>query len=86
MLFIRCPYCDRRDETEFTYGGPAHVTRPDLNSTDTEWTHYLYHRLNAKGPYRERWHHSFGCGRWFNVLRDTHTHEIQEVYPMGEVR
>ena len=84
MLYIPCPYCGHRDETEFTYGGPSHVTRPELTSSDREWTHYLYHRKNPKGPYRERWLHSFGCGQWFNVLRDTATHEIVEVYLMGE--
>jgi heterotetrameric sarcosine oxidase delta subunit len=84
MLNIPCPYCGPRDETEFTYGGPSHVARPDLDSTDRAWTRYLYTRQSTKGPYRERWLHSFGCGRWFNVFRDTMTHEILKVYRMGE--
>lgn len=84
MLRIPCPCCGARDETEFTYGGPSHVTRPELSSSDPEWTQYLYHRANTKGPYRERWLHSFGCGRWFNVLRDTTTHEVMQVYLIGE--
>lgn len=84
MLYIPCPFCGPRDETEFTYGGPSHVTRPDLSCTDREWTQYLYTRANTKGAYRERWLHSFGCGRWFNVLRDTTTHEIRQIYQMGE--
>jgi heterotetrameric sarcosine oxidase delta subunit len=85
MLNIPCPYCGPRDEIEFTYGGPAHVGRPELTSTDAEWTHYLYYRENPKGPYRERWLHNFGCGRWFNMLRDTTTHQILKVYRMGEL-
>jgi sarcosine oxidase subunit delta len=32
----------------------------------------------------ERWCHVFGCGQWFNVARDTFTHEIHAVYRMGE--
>ena len=84
MLSIPCPFCGPRDETEFSYGGPAHVARPELSATDREWAHYLYHRANTKGPYRERWLHAFGCGRWFNVLRDTVTHEVLRVYRMGE--
>jgi heterotetrameric sarcosine oxidase delta subunit len=32
----------------------------------------------------ERWVHSYGCRQWFNVARDTVTHEITEVYKMGE--
>jgi heterotetrameric sarcosine oxidase delta subunit len=84
MLRIPCPYCGPRDELEFHYGGPSHVARPDLGATDGEWTRYLYFRKNPKGPYRERWLHAGGCGRWFNVLRDTLSHEIQRVYLMGE--
>jgi len=36
MLLIPCPYCGARDETEFTYGGPSHVTRPELTASDRE--------------------------------------------------
>jgi len=31
----------------------------------------------------ERWVHSHGCRRWFNVARDTLTYEILAVYEMG---
>jgi heterotetrameric sarcosine oxidase delta subunit len=72
-----------RDEPEFTFGGPAHVRRPPYQATDAEWTDYLYQRDNPKGIHHERWHHSFGCGRWFNVARDTVTHQILAVYRMG---
>jgi heterotetrameric sarcosine oxidase delta subunit len=60
------------------------MTRPDFNVTDREWTHYLYFRENTRGPYRERWLHAFGCGRWFNALRDTTTNEFERVYGMGD--
>jgi heterotetrameric sarcosine oxidase delta subunit len=60
------------------------MTRPELTATDREWTQYLYFCDNPKGPYRERWLHSAGCGRWFNVRRDTLTHEILQVYRMGD--
>jgi sarcosine oxidase subunit delta len=62
------------------------MSRPELTATDREWTHYLYHRENPQGPYCERWLHSYGCGRWFNVMRDTLTHELLAVYAMGEPR
>lgn len=84
MLRIPCPYCGPRDEAEFNYGGPTHIRRPELSATDTQWSHYLYFRENPKGPYRERWLHFAGCGQWFNVLRDTVTHEIHKAYVMGE--
>ncbi len=35
------------------------------------------------GEFRERWVHVHGCRRWFNVVRDTSTHEIAGSYPMG---
>ncbi|MBS0614576.1 MAG: sarcosine oxidase subunit delta, partial [Proteobacteria bacterium] len=57
---------------------------PELTASDRDWGHYLYHRQVSLGPFRERWAHSFGCGRWFNVLRDTSTHQILEVYAMGQ--
>jgi sarcosine oxidase, subunit delta len=34
----------------------------------------------------ERWCHSFGCAQWFNVARDTLTHEIAAVYSMQEAK
>jgi sarcosine oxidase, subunit delta len=84
MLRISCPFCGTRDETEFVFGGPSHVTRPPFESEDSEWTHYLFHRDNPKGIHRERWLHAYGCGRWFNVARHTVTHEILAIYRMGE--
>ena len=89
MLRIPCPHCGVRDEPEFVFGGPAHVVRPDpLDATvsDATWTQYLFARDNPRGLHHERWCHAFGCGRWFNVARDTVTHEIRAVYPMGQAR
>jgi len=84
MLRIPCPFCGLRDEPEFTFGGPSHVTRPSPQVSDSEWAAYLFNRDNPKGIHCERWLHSFGCGRWFNVARNTVTHEIRAVYPMGD--
>jgi len=53
-------------------------------ASDAEWADYLFYRDNHKGLHYERWLHSFGCRQWFNVARDTVTHEISEVYLMGE--
>ena len=86
MLRISCPYCGDRDEDEFSYGGEAHIARPENSWTmsDDDWADYLFMRANPKGPHAERWCHSHGCGRWFNVLRDTATHDILAVYRIGE--
>ena len=88
MLLIDCPYCGPRDETEFSYGGQAHVAYPEdpyaLN--DREWAEYLFYRENPQGIFAERWNHSIGCRKWFNALRDTVSYEFLAVYRIGEAR
>ena len=42
-------------------------------------------RKNIKGVQFERWNHSSGCRRWFNVVRNTATDEILKVYKMDEM-
>lgn len=84
MLRIACPYCGVRDQPEFRCGGESHIARPDFEVSDRVWAEYLFVRHNPKGMHYERWLHEFGCGRWFNVARDTVTHEIRAVYRMGE--
>jgi len=86
MLRIPCPYCGPRDETEFHYGGQAHVPYPHDPAAlgDAEWGAYLFVRDNPKGPFSERWVHSAGCRRWFNVRRDTATHRVLGSYRIGE--
>jgi len=86
MLLISCPNCGSRDETEFHYGGQAHVAYPDDPSalTDEEWAQYVFFRDNPSGPFAERWSHSAGCRRWFNAVRDTRSHDLLAVYRAGE--
>jgi len=86
MLLIDCPYCGPRDEVEFHYGGQAHIARPTNGEalTDAQWADYLFMRDNPKGPFRERWSHTAGCRRWFNMLRDTATHRIVASYKVGD--
>ena len=88
MLLIACPWCGERDETEFHYGGQAHVAYPadPAALTDAEWGAYLFVRANPKGDFAERWVHTAGCRRWFNVIRHTVTHDISAVYPAGRPR
>ncbi|MEC9454004.1 MAG: sarcosine oxidase subunit delta [Pseudomonadota bacterium] len=88
MLQIACPHCGPRDENEFSCGGEAHIARPTQPDTisDAEWADYLFMRSNPKGAHAERWCHTLGCRRWFNVERDTVTHAILRVYAMGAPR
>jgi heterotetrameric sarcosine oxidase delta subunit len=86
MLLIDCPWCGPRDEVEFRYGGQAHVRYPqDAESLDdAQWAEYVFVRDNPKGPFAERWVHSVGCRRWFNVVRDTVSYRVLAVYRIGE--
>jgi sarcosine oxidase, subunit delta len=89
MLLIPCPYCAmERPEIEFRYGGEAHIARPaDPGAlSDDEWAKFLYFRSNPKGIVAERWRHAFGCGRFFNCLRDTVSDKILATYKAGEAR
>ena len=88
MMRIECPWCGGRDETEFHYGGEAHIARPvDPDAlSDEAWADYLFMRANPRGVHAERWMHAQGCRRWFNALRHTASHEVVAVYPMGAPR
>jgi sarcosine oxidase subunit delta len=89
MMLIHCPYCaEKRPEVEFTYGGEAHIARPPVPAaqSDAEWEAYLFIRANPKGRHHERWRHSFGCGRFFNAVRDTVTDKFECTYKAGEPR
>ena len=88
MLLIDCPYCGKRPEIEFSYGGEAHIARPADPSelSDEEWATFLYVRTNPKGIHAERWRHSNGCGRFFNAVRDTVSDFFVATYKSGEPR
>ncbi len=88
MLLITCPWCGSRDEVEFYCGGQSHITRPEPYDqvSDKTWCEYLFFRINPKGVHYERWVHNAGCRRWFNVARDTVTHEIKATYKMTDPR
>ncbi len=86
MLLIPCPWCGPRNETEFHYGGQAHLKDPGQHEqlSDGQWADYLYMRDNPKGWFAERWVHSHGCRRWFNVERHTVTNAFGPAYKPGE--
>ena len=86
MLLITCPYCGPRDESEFSCGGEAHIARPtdSMALSDAEWADYLFMRKNPKGLHHEQWRHTRGCGRWFNVLRDTVSYRVHATWRIGE--
>jgi len=70
MFIIKCPFCGERDQSEFSSGGEAHIIRPKQPTelSDDEWAEYLFMRKNIKGIQFERWNHSHGCRKWFNMI------------------
>lgn len=87
MLLIPCPYCGfARPEIEFRHAGEAHLARPEEPVSDEVYAEFLYFRDNPKGITAERWRHVHGCGRYFNLLRDTVSDRIWAVYKPGEKR
>ena len=77
-----------RPEAEFRHAGEAHIARPADPAAvdDGAWADFLYHRANLRGVHAERWRHVHGCGRFFNVLRDTVSERILASYKPGEAR
>jgi len=84
MMQIQCPWCGPRAANEFHCGGTTAISRPQLDCDDATWGRYLFFRENPKGAHAERWRHTFGCGQWFNVRRNTVSHEVDAVYGMTE--
>ncbi|MGE4612035.1 MAG: sarcosine oxidase subunit delta [Paracoccaceae bacterium] len=81
MLILKCPYCGvSAEETEFTPGGEAHLTRYATGSGDQAFSDYLFARKNPRGVHFERWRHAFGCGKWFHAARCTATLEVFGTY------
>jgi sarcosine oxidase subunit delta len=85
MLTITCPVCGAEgDETDFHYGGEAHIVRPATldpeGVSDQAQRDYLYIRKNPRGLHQERWMCARGCGKWFHALRDTVTLEFKAYY------
>ncbi|MEX2495628.1 MAG: sarcosine oxidase subunit delta [Woeseia sp.] len=81
MIYINCPHCGERNESEFVYGGNADRPRPaDPDElSDAAWCDYIYTVPNIKGWAREFWWHVHGCNRWITLLRDSRTDEVQAV-------
>ena len=90
MLLITCHVCGAEgDETDFHYGGQAHVSRPATHDpsriSDESQRDYLFMRHNPKGLHFERWRCDRGCGKWFHAARDTMTMEFKATYGITEL-
>ena len=79
MFRIRCPHCGTRDSIEFAYGREV-APLPALDAPSEAWQAYVYDRDNPRGAHDEWWHHTYGCGQWIRVVRDTMTHAGSETH------
>lgn len=86
MMRIPCPHCGVRDAPEFTWGGDPDIVRPTEPKacSDQQWGTYLFVRKNLKGVHSERWCHTYGCGQWFILWRDTVTHAVGRATPIDQ--
>ena len=82
-FLLSCPNCGKRPVQEFSFRG-EYRKRPAPDAPFEAWADYVFMRPNSKGVLLERWVHSHGCRRWFNVARDTLTYKIHAVYEIGE--
>ena len=50
MLEIKCPYCGKRSQNEFSYGGDATIKRPQLGEeiSTEDWDNFVYYRDNPR--------------------------------------
>ena len=86
MLEIKCPYCGKRSQNEFSYGGDGTIKRPALGEEilllKIGMTLFILEIIQEVNT--ELWQHVSGCRQWFKVLRDTATHEIFSTCKMNE--
>ena len=90
MLIVHCHVCGAEgDETDFHYGGQAHIARPATHDpaqvSDAEQRDYLFMRHNPKGLHFERWRCDRGGGKWLQAARDTVTMEFKATYGISEL-
>jgi methylglutamate dehydrogenase subunit B len=84
MIVIPCPHCGPRNHDEFAYAGDAALTPPAPGAPLAEWNTYVYRRENPRGAHRELWRHTYGCGAFVVVERDTRTHQVTSAAFAGE--
>jgi methylglutamate dehydrogenase subunit B len=79
-MLISCPFCGRRESSEFAYRGDATLVRPEGENADEPTMYaYVYLRTNPAGLHEEHWYHTAGCRQWLRIRRDTRTHVILDV-------
>jgi sarcosine oxidase subunit delta len=83
MHQFNCPFCGQRPETEFTYIRAMESIPRDIVADAAQELERIYYRTNSRGPSSELWQHSSGCRSWLAINRDTVTHAVLEIAPIG---
>lgn len=85
MKLIHCPKVGTRPASEFVYGGLWRPMPDPDNTTDVDWSHYVFHRYGAPGVQREWWCHA-PTGMWFVAERDTVKDEFLRTFTVAEAK
>lgn len=77
---ITCPVCGKRDLGEFRFGNEDKPRVPDQNQLNQiEYVNETIMHTTKAGPQKEWWCHTYGCGSWFTIFRNTLTgREVDE--------
>ncbi len=71
---IICPVCGKRDLGEFRFGNEDKGPIKDPGQLGHKaYVENVVMTTTAAGPQKEWWCHSYGCGSWFTIYRDTLT-------------
>jgi sarcosine oxidase subunit delta len=52
------------------------LPKMDSSKSMVSWHKAIHARKNPRGKLREYWYHESGCEQWFEIERDTASHEI----------
>lgn len=83
MKLIHCPINGPRPAQEFLYGGELRTTPEPDQTTDSQWSDYLFNRFGEPGIKKEWWYH-LPSGVWFIAERDNRTDVFIRTYLYGE--
>lgn len=77
MQLFPCPFCGKRDETEFSFAGESGKLRPAIGDeiSAQDWSRFLNQNGNPRGRTSEIWVHRT-CGDFFLLERDATSHEV----------
>jgi len=83
MKLLDCPVIGKRPISEFDYMGEIRI--PPVDADEKTWSEYVFNRKGAPCSLKEAWYHR-PTGRWYVVVRNTVTDEIEAHVDISEVQ